>query len=165
MPEFAYHCTNVDPEVIFQDGFVATGKGFTGRNQVEHFYKEFLPANPMFVSRLDVKAWDADAKWCMKVDISGLEKFPDFGHLLDYDAHFDESCFWWEDDNLLEDWLRSTDTIKKALASYISIRCDDGVLYAADFTGHDSFDVLGTCAIDGSMLTRDRVLDIRKASS
>lgn len=165
MPELAYHCTNVDPEVILRDGFRATGEGFTGRNQVEHFYEEFLPANPMFVSRLDVKVWDSSAKWCMKVDISGLEKFPDFGHLLDYDAHFDESCFWWEDESVLKSWLSGSDRVKRALASYVLERCDDGILYAADFTGQDSLDVLGTCAIDGNKLARARVIDIKRAAS
>lgn len=102
--EYAFHCTNVDPQQIVNDGFKSTGKGFTQANRVEHFYKEFLPANPMFVSSLNASVWDNNSKFCMKIDITGLEKFPDFGHLLDYGAYFDEECFWWEDEDELQRW-------------------------------------------------------------
>jgi len=98
MKQYAYHCTNVDPQLIIADGFKATGKGYTGTNVLKHFYKQYLPENPMFLSSIKAKVWDPKAKWCMKVDVAGLKKYPDFGHLLDYGAYFDDRCFWWEDE-------------------------------------------------------------------
>ena len=159
--EFAYHCTDVDPKVIIKDGFKATGKGFTNTNQVEHFYKEFLPSNPMFVSKIDADVWDNSSKFCMKIDISGLEKFPDFGHLLDYGAYFDEECFYWEDEDELQKWKQSGDSVQKKLAVFVLDECDNCTFDAADFTGDLSYEILGTCAIDGSKLTADRVADVR----
>lgn len=115
----------------------------------------------MFVSKIDADVWDSKSKFCMKIDITGLEKFPDFGHLLDYGAYFDEECFWWEDDEQLKKWLSSGDSVEKRLADFVLNECDDGMLYAADFTGDLSFEILGTCAIDGSKLTVDRVAAVK----
>ena len=73
----------------------------------------------MFVSSLKVKVWDPKAKYCMKVDISGLKKYPDFGHLIDFGAYFDEECFWWENEVELQHWLASIDETKRRLADFV----------------------------------------------
>lgn len=83
----------IDPKIILSKGFKAGSGGYTENNLVQDFYDIYLPANPMFVSSIDVKVWDKDAKYCIKVDISNLNKYPDFGHLLDFGAYFDENCF------------------------------------------------------------------------
>lgn len=115
----------------------------------------------MFVSNLKAKIWDQNAKYCIKVDISGLQKYPDFGHLLDYDAYFDENCFWWENEYEVQQWLKSNDVTKRKLANFILNNLDDGVLWSDQFDGETSFNVLGTCVIDGNLLTPDRVIEIR----
>ena len=40
---------------------------------------------------------------------------------------------------------------------------EDNTLWASDFTGEMSRDILGTFVIDGDLLTRKRVVDIRQA--
>ena len=161
MKQYAYHCTNVDPQLIIADGFKATEKGYTGTNVLKHFYKQYLPKNPMFVSSLKAKVWDPKAKYCMKVDISGLKKYPDFGHLLDFGAYFDEECFWWENEVELQYWLVSRDETKRRLADFVLNQLNDGVLYSADFTGEMSFNILGTCAIDGDQLNASRIIEVK----
>ena len=115
----------------------------------------------MFVSSLKAKVWDPKAKYCMKVDISGLKKYPDFGHLIDFGAYFDEECFWWENEVELQHWLASIDETKRRLADFVLNQLDDGVLYAADFTGEMSFNILGTCAIDGNQLNANRIIEVK----
>lgn len=93
MREVAFHCTNTDPSLMINGGFKSFEKGFNGENYAAHFYKRFLPENPMLVSSLGAPVWDYDTKFYMMIDITGLEKFPDFGHLLEYGAHLNEECF------------------------------------------------------------------------
>ena len=163
--QFAYHCTNVDPKLIAKHGFDAQrgkGLGYTDINVLTHFYNKFLPKNPLFVSALDAKVWDANAKWCMKIDISGLPKFPDFGHLLDFGAYYDEDFFWWQDEYEVRSWLSSNDVYKRRLAHFILEDLDDMTLYAADFDGDTSFEVLGTCCVNGSLVGADRIVEVKQ---
>ena len=162
--EYAFHCTDIDPQQIVNDGFKSTGNGLTRANRVERFYKEFLPVNPMFVSSLNASCLDNDSKFCMKIDITGLEKFPDFGRLLDYGAYLDEECFRWEDEDTLQRWRLFGDPVQKKLAEFVLSDCDKRTIAATDFTGEMSYDILGTCAIDGSKLTFDRIAAVRSTA-
>ena len=54
------------------------------------------------------KVWDADAKFCLKIDISEMKKYPDFGYLIDFNAYVDEDCLYWED-KAVQAMLRSKD--------------------------------------------------------
>lgn len=161
MKTFAYHCTNIDPEIIKSQGFKSGTGGYTETNLVQDFYDKYLPKNPMFVSSLKAKVWDKDAKHCMKVDISGMKKYPDFGHLIDFGAYVDENCFWWENEDELRMWLNGNDETKKRLADFVLNDLDDGILYADDFDGETSFEILGTCAIDGDLLTPEKIVDVK----
>ena len=53
---YAYHCTNIDPEIIKKEGW-KVGDGFTLDNQFKDLYKKYLPNVPVFDSRLDVPVW------------------------------------------------------------------------------------------------------------
>lgn len=162
MKEYAYHCTNIDPKTILTNGFKATGNGYTDTNLVQHFYDEFLPKDPMFLSGLKVKVWDPKSEWCFKVDVSGLKKYPDFGHLLDYGAYFDERSFWWaETEHQLKAWLSSPDEVQRRLADFILNELDDGILWANDFDGETSYKVLGTFAIDGAQFNASRLVEAK----
>lgn len=162
MKTFAYHCTQVDPKIILSQGFKAGSGGYTENNLVQDFYDIYLPANPMFVSSIDVKVWDKDAKYCMKVDISNLNKYPDFGHLLDFGAYFDENCFWWQNTDELKRWLNGNDKTKQRVAEWVLNELSDQTLYAEDFNGETSFDIFGTCAIDGDLLTNKIIIDVKQ---
>ena len=158
--QFAYHCTDIDPETIKSQGFKSGNRGFTEDNVLKDFYDQYLPANPMFVSSLYVKVWDPSSKYCIKVDISGLKKYPDFGHLLDFGAYYDEDCFWWKSEEQLKSWLSSNDETKKSLARYVLYSCDDLTLPASQFTGDVSFRVIGTCCVDGNQIDASRLVEI-----
>lgn len=160
MNEFAYHCTNVNPDIMLAQGFKSGTGGYTDTNMVQEFYDKYLPSNPMFVSSLKAKVWDADAKYCLKIDISGMKKYPDFGHLIDFNAYVDEDCFYWED-KAVQAMLHSKDQQQQRLAQFILNELDDGVLWAADFNGQLSFDLIGTCSVDGDLLDKARVIDIK----
>ena len=95
--KFAYHCTEVDPETILREGFKSGSGGYTGTNVIEDFYEKYLPKNPMFVSDLNAEVWSKYSKYCMKIDVSGLKLYPDFGHLLDYCAYHGDDAFYWSD--------------------------------------------------------------------
>ena len=148
---YAYHCTNIDPEIIKKEGW-KVGDGFTLDNQFKDLYKKYLPNVPVFVSRLDVPVWDSKAKYCIKLDITGLELFPDFGYLPDFGAYYDydEECFYWENEDDLDS--------NKKLKDFVLDNCDNLTLYADCFDGEDSFDVLGTACVDGSKL-KDRIVE------
>ena len=148
---YAYHCTDVDPEIIKKEGW-KVGDGFTLDNQFEDLYKKYLPNVPVFVSRLDVPVWDSKAKYCIKLDITGLKLFPDFGYLPDFGAYYDynEECFYWENEDDLDS--------NKILKDFVLDNCDNLTLYADCFDGEDSFVVLGTACVDGSKL-KDRIVE------
>lgn len=148
---YAYHCTNIDPEIIKKEGW-KVGDGFTLDNQFENLYKKYLPKVPVFVSNLDVLVWDSKAKYCIKLDITGLKLFPDFGYLPDFGAYYDydEECFYWENEDDLDS--------NKKLKDFVLDNCDNLTLYADCFDGEDSFNVLGTACVDGSKL-KDRIVE------
>lgn len=148
---YAYHCTNVDPEIIKKEGW-KVGDGFTLDNQFEDLYKKYLPNVPIFISRLDVPVWDSKAKYCIKLDITGLKLFPDFGYLPDFGAYYDydEECFYWENEDDLDS--------NKKLKDFVLDNCDNLTLYADCFDGDDSFNILGTACVDGSKL-KDRIVE------
>ena len=161
MKAYAYHCTEINPEIILREGFKSGSGGYTHTNVVEDFYEKYLPKNPMFVSDLKAEVWSKYSKYCMKIDVSGLKLYPDFGHLLDYKAYHDDDCFYWSDTGLM--WLRhlakKDPTSKKVLE--LAERLEDHTLWGSDFTGEMSRDLLGTFVIDGDLLTRERVVEVK----
>ena len=157
--EYAYHCTNVNPSTIIKNGFMSLhGKGYTNDNAFETLYKKYLPPNPCFVSKTP---WDEDSKYILKIDITGLEKYPDFGHLVDTGAYYEETerpddmIFYWEE----KDLQYPSQNMPSELLSFLVSKPDEerGILDSEDFDGDKSFDLIGTCAIDGDKLTSDRI--------
>ena len=148
---YAYHCTEVNPEKIKKEGW-KVGKGFTEENQFEDLYKQYLPKVPVFISNEDAPVWDSNSKYCIKIDITGLDLYPDFGYLPDFNAYYDyaEECFYWEHEEDLDD--------NEKLKKYVLDNCENLTLYAADFSGEDSFNTLGTACVDGKKL-KDRVVE------
>lgn len=175
--QYGYHCTQVDPQTILRDGFKNGQGGYTPPpshfSAIEVLYERHLPKTPMFLSDLHAKVWDTDAEWCMKIDVTGLQLYPDFGHLMEYNPRWTElesyGRFVWDTYDFAR--LRSfrgtvfgsTEEYEKMCSFIKKLRIQDGrrYLYAKDFTGEMSRDLLGTFAIDGSMLTRDRVVEVR----
>lgn len=51
---------------------------------MKHIKEKFLPKNPMFVSDMTAEVWNKHAKYCLKIDVSGLETYPDYPSFLDY---------------------------------------------------------------------------------
>lgn len=157
--ELAYHCTNVSPEVIQREGFKAGKGGYTINNNVDWLYQRFLPRNPMFVSSKDAKVWDPSAKFCIEIDVSGLELFPDFGHLLDFQAEFDEDYVFWRDDDLvaLETMVKQGNNTAKYVLDWVR-DLDDYTLPVENFTWCESWDILGTAAVDGDKFVWDKMV-------
>lgn len=164
MKQYGYHCTEANPDTIMRDGFKSGRGGFTRINLLEDFYEKYLPKNPMFLSDLHAKVWSTYSKYCMKIDVTGLQLYPDFGHLLDYHAYYDEDCFYWRENGL--EWLRADSrrdqTTKKVLDFVESL--DDNTLWASDFTGEMSREILGTFVIDGNLLTPSRIVQLKASN-
>lgn len=141
MSQYAYHCTNIDPEIIKKEGW-KVGSGFTVENMFGDLYEKYLPKVPVFVSDDGKAVWDTNAKYIIKLDITGLDLYPDFGSLPDTGAYYDpdEECFYWQDGF-------SNPEMEEYVSEY-----DDGLLYAEDFSGEDCMAVLGTACVDGSKL-------------
>ena len=150
---YAYHCTNVNPEKIKKEGF-KVGNGFTQDNQFGGLYKKYLPKYPCFISNSNAKIWDDNSKYILKIDITGLELYPDFGHLVDFGAYYDEEdengdvLFWWNDNT---NELNDIPKLQKYLSG------TDWYLNSNEFTGKMSFEMIGTACIDGRKLTPDRI--------
>lgn len=152
MKNYAYHCTNVNPDIIKKEGW-KVGNGYTQRNMFDDLYREYLPAVPVFISNLDSNIWDANAKYCIKLDITGLKLYPDFGSLPDNGAHVDEYGFYWDSEDDIENL---------ELRDYILNTSDDLYISNSDFTGDVSFDTIGTACVDGHQLTNDRIVEVIK---
>lgn len=164
MRQYGYHCTEINPEIILKDGFKSGKGGFTQENLLKDFYDKYLPKNPMFLSDLTAEVWSKYSRYCMKIDITGLELFPDFGHLLDYYAYYDEDCFYWRKNNLNQLKISAKkDPFSKKVLNFVE-NLEDYTLWVKDFTGQMSKKILGTFVIDGNMLTEKRVVEIREAA-
>lgn len=144
---YAYHCTNIDPEIIKREGW-KVGSGFTVENMFGDLYEKYLPKVPVFVSDDGKEVWDTNAKYIIKLDITGLDLYPDFGSLPDTGAYYDpdEECFYWQDGF-------SNPEMEEYVSEY-----DDELLYAEDFSGEDCMAVLGTACVDGKLLTPDKII-------
>ena len=155
--EYAYHCTETDPEIIKSRGFMNNGGGFTCKNQFPGLYRKYLPKSKCFVSK---NPWDECTKYVIKIDITGLKKYPDFGNLLEYDAYYDNEeddvVFWWEDKCIPENGESSR--YPRPLIEYL--KKNDGIIYSSDFDGELSWNLIGTCCVDGKYITPDRIVDI-----
>lgn len=152
---YAYHCTNVDPEIIKREGWKA-GEGFTQANMFEDLYAKLLPKVPVFITSEEKGPWDDDAKYIIKLDITGLKLYPDFGSLPDYGAYEDETqsgniVFYWED--LDDEYLQRN----PKLLNFVSKKRDYS-FSARSFTGELSLDLLGTACVDGKLLTPDKII-------
>lgn len=159
--KFGYHCTNINPDFILANGFKATGKGFTDVNVIEDFYKKYLPKNPMFLSDLKAEVWSKNSKYCIKVDVTGLQLYPDFGHLLDYKAYYDDDCFYWSDNGLMQLKEKASKDIFSKKVFEFAKNLEDNTLLAKDFSGEMSRDLIGTFTIDGDLLVPERVIEIK----
>ena len=156
--EYAYHCTNVNPSEILKHGFRSTPEnGFTLDNAFEALYQRYLPENPCFVSRTP---WKDDVKYLLKIDITGLEKYADLGSLVDSGAYYEElddgdMLFYWEE----KDLLKPSPQMPQPLLALLDTDVEEerGILDSRDFDGERSFALLGSCAVDGDMLTPDRI--------
>lgn len=157
--EYAYHCTDVNPDIILKKGFSSKGgNGLTEDNYFEELYKEYLPDNQCFVSKTP---WNSDTKYILKIDITGLPKYPDFGSLVDTGAYYEESddgdyLFYWENKDLTNLNSYMPNSLLQFLTDGKS-EDEKGILYASDFDGETSYRTIGTCCIDGDLITPDRI--------
>lgn len=156
----AYHCTNIDPATIKRDGW-KVGSGFTVDNMFGDLYETYLPDVPVFITSDKSSVWDEDARYCIKLDIGGLELYPDFGSLPDYDAYYDcdgdEPCFYWKDGSDFGGNAK--------LRRWVEDNCDDLTMYAADFTGELSLELLGTACVDGKLLTPEKIISRNRVAN
>ena len=67
---------------------------------------------------------------------------------------------YWEERDV-KAMLKSNDVQKQKVANFIMTQLEDGILWPQEFTGQMSFDLLGTCAIDGNELDKDRIINIK----
>lgn len=157
--EYAFHCTNVNPKSIVKNGFHASPlNGLTLDNQFKNLYSKYLPSNPCFISK---EPWSADTKYILKIDITGLPKYPDFGSLLDTGAYYeeiedDDVLFYWEDNDL----NIPNDDIPPSLLHFLTdgrSEDDRGLLNSKEFDGDLSYELIGSCCINGDMVTPDRI--------
>lgn len=162
--EYAYHCTDINPDIILKNGFSSKGgNGLTEDNYFEELYKEYLPDNQCFVSKTP---WNSDTKYVLKIDITGLPKYPDFGSLLDTGAYYEETddgdcLFYWEE----KDLANMNSNMTNSLLHYLTDGKDEnerGILYASDFDGETSYRTIGTCCIDGDYVTPDRIEVVKR---
>lgn len=81
----------------------------------------------------------------------------------DYKAYHDDDddCFYWSEFGLatLKRLSKRDPIAKKVLELAESLR--DNTLWASNFTGEMSRDILGTFVIDGNLLTRERVVEVK----
>lgn len=157
--EKAFHCTNIEPTILMS-GFESGVGGFTISNNVQWLYEKFLPKNPMFVSN---KPWDENTKYCIELDIESVELFPDFGHLIDVQAEFDEDYIFWRDDDIyfLKKMVQNGNKDAKIVLDWITTDLDDYTISVEDFTGDLSWDILGTAAINADIFDfNKRILEI-----
>ena len=142
---YAYHCTDVDPEIIKKEGW-KVGEGFTLDNHYADLYEAYLPKVPVFISNPKADLWDTGSKYIIKLDITGLELYPDFGNLENFDAYYDEDneSFYWEEGSNFGN--------NKKLKAFVREYSDEDTIAAEDFQGEDSFEVIGTACVDGTQL-------------
>ena len=151
---YAYHCTNVDPEVIKREGW-KVGMGFTLGNFFDDLNKQYLPKVPVYVTGSERDVWDTKAKYCIKLDITGLKLYPDFGSLPDTGAFYDldEKYSHWYDESGIGLTFTDTPAGRKMKEYLDSVSPDEYMLLPDDFTGELSMKILGTAVVDGSQLT------------
>lgn len=149
---YAFHCTSTDPKTIESEGWKVGPNGYTEDNMFEDLYFNYLPAVPVFVSDINAKVWDPSAKYCIKLDISGIEKFPDFGNLVESGAIYEDGYFYWKNEQSIKG--------SQALKKFIMNDLENMTLAEEDFTGDLSWELLGTCAVDGKKLN-GRIVDFR----
>ena len=151
--QYAYHCTNTDPEIIKRDGW-KVGMGFTLGNFFDKLNKKYLPKVPVYVTSDTREVWDTNADYIIKLDITGLDLYPDFGSLPDTGAFYDldEKYFHWYDDSEIGLTFTNTPAGQKMKEYLESISPDEYILLPDDFSGEDSMRILGTAVVDGSKL-------------
>ena len=160
--QYAYHCTNTDPEIIKREGW-KVGMGFTLGNFFDKLNKKYLPKVPVYVTSDTREVWDTNADYIIKLDITGLDLYPDFGSLPDTGAFYDldGKYFHWYDDSGIGLTFTNTPAGKKMKEYLESISPDEYILLPDDFSGEDSMRILGTAVVDGRKL-RGRIVSYTK---
>ena len=153
MSQYAYHCTNIDPEIIKKEGW-KVGMGFTKGNFFDDLYKKYDPKVPVHITGSEREVWDTNADYIIKLDITGLDLYPDFGSLPDTGAFYDldEQYFHWYDDSGIGLTFTNNDAGRKMKEYLELISPDEYILLPDDFTGEVSMRILGTACVDGSKL-------------
>ena len=152
-PRYAYHCTNTNPKKIRQEGFKVGNDGFTETNMFDYLYEEYYPEIPVFVTNADQNIWSEDTKYVIKLDISGLDLYPDFGSLPDVGAQIDDfDNFFWENEDDIPNGK-----FKRFILNYFPSLS----MPANEFTGEDSFKYLGSAVVSGKDLNK-RIVDVMK---
>jgi len=166
--QYAYHVSNVPPEVIKDKGFKSgKGNGGTDTNLFDELYQQDYPKNYMFISK---KPWDEDRnekfKYCYKIDVTDLDFYPDFGMLLENGAYYEESgddyVFYWRDKDLK--FMKN-----KQLKSFLEMQ--DGEMTVNDMLGGETvngeyfpdalYDALGSAVVDGDIVNKEhRIVDV-----
>lgn len=151
-----YHCTNINPEIIIRDGFKVGSDGFTDENMFEDLYKKFLPEIPVFVTFK--KPWSDSAKYTLKLDLTGLKLYPDFGSLVDTGAYYD---YDFKEKTKMFYWEHWSDITNPKLVEFLEdFGDDDPILYPEDLSGEDSKEVLDSACVSGEGLNK-RIISIK----
>ena len=128
--------------------------GFTLGNFFDKLNKKYLPKVPVYVTSDTREVWDTNADYIIKLDITGLDLYPDFGSLPDTGAFYDldGKYFHWYDDSGIGLTFTNTPAGKKMKEYLESISPDEYILLPDDFSGEDSMRILGTAVVDGRKL-------------
>lgn len=152
---YAYHCTRINPQRIKDEGFIASHGGYTEENQFDDLYDEYLPSNPCFVSK---SPWsinpDSKDVYVIKMDITGLEIYPDFGHISDV-------CMYDEDYNFYIPTGDENGWQVKEYPAAMEYLKKHGYLLSLDQiveNPKEIFDAFETCVVDGDEITPDRIV-------
>jgi hypothetical protein len=144
--EFAYHATDVKPDIILQQGLSKLSRGHTEFDVIDNI-ERYLPSNRVYVSK---NIREFPGKYHYKVNISGLLKYPDFGSLPDHEAYMDEESCWWKD--------RSIDSDLPPLLKAAIMRNGFEINYS-DISGEDTWSWFGTCVFEGP-IDISRIVDV-----
>lgn len=150
---FGYHCTNTNPEIIKREGFKVGNNGFTKENMFEDLYQKYLPRIPIFISANLKTSYYMDSKYCIVLDINGLDLYPDFGAMPDIGAYYDY-------DSELFYWDRFGDIKNSKIRQFVRSEYGEPILYARDFTGELSWQLIKSACLDGQQDLIKRIINI-----
>lgn len=157
---FGYHYTDADPGEIVSVGFIPDRtKGYTLNvaPEVAELQDASSPMARCFVSNPGFPPQYATSKNRLRIDLSGLNLYPDFANLIELGAYYDEDFesgglyFWWKDRDIESLRIRGFGDLADYLGS------TDGCVFPEEFGGEESWNLIGTACVDARSVTPDRI--------